>query len=73
VQFAEVVLAPAQWVRQSAVIQSLVLMFLTSVPMGMKFVHHLQWKKQLSFQLNGIAQSVVTQQVAIATTHPAQK
>jgi hypothetical protein len=45
VQFAEVVLAPAQWVRQSAEIQSLVRMFLIGVQMGMKFVHHLQSKK----------------------------
>jgi hypothetical protein len=73
VQFAEVVLVPVQWVRQSAAIQSLVLMFPIGVHEDMKFVHHLQWKKQLLFQLNGIAQSVVTQQVAIATIHLAQK
>jgi hypothetical protein len=47
VQFAEVVLAPAQWARQSAAIQSLVHMFLTGVQMDMKFAHHLQLKKLL--------------------------
>jgi hypothetical protein len=72
VQFAEAVLAQAQWVRQSVAIQSLVLMFLTGVHEAMKSVHHLLLKKQLLFQLNGIAQSVVTQQVAIATIHPAR-
>jgi hypothetical protein len=46
VQFAEVVLALAQWARQSAAIQSLVLMFHTGVQTDMKFVHHLQSKKQ---------------------------
>jgi hypothetical protein len=73
VQFAEVVLAPAQWARQSVAIQSLVLMFLTGAQEDMKFVHHLLLKKQLLFQLSGIAQSVVTRQVAIATIHLAQK
>jgi hypothetical protein len=73
VQFVEVVLVPAQWVRQSVVIQSLVLMFHTGVQEDTKFVPHLQSKKQSLFQLNGIAQSVVTQQVAIAAIHLAQK
>jgi hypothetical protein len=67
------VLAPAQWVRQSAAIQSHVPMFHTFVQMDMKSAHHLPFKKQLLFQLNGIAQSVATQQVAIATIHLAQK
>jgi hypothetical protein len=73
VQFAEVVLAPAQWVRQNAAIQSLVPMFHTGVQMDMKSAHHLQSKKQLLFQLNGIAQSAVTQQDEIATILLAQK
>jgi hypothetical protein len=73
VQFAEVVLALAQWVRQSVAIQSLAHMFLTGVHEDMKSVHHLRLKRQLLFQLNGIAQSVATQQVAIATIHLAQK
>jgi hypothetical protein len=72
VQFAEVVLAPAQWVRQSAAIQSHVLMFHIGVQMDMKFAHLLPLKKQLLFQLSGIAQSVVTQQVVIATIHQAR-
>ena len=38
--------ALAQWARQNAAIQSLAPMFLTGVPMDMKFVHHLQLKKQ---------------------------
>jgi hypothetical protein len=73
VQFAEAESAPAQWARQSVAIQSLVHMFHTGVQMATKFVHHLLSKRQLLFQLNGIAQSAVTQQVAIATIHLAQK
>jgi hypothetical protein len=73
VQFAEVVSAPAQWAKRSVAIQSLAHTFHTGVQEDMKSVHHLLLKKQLLFQLNGIAQSVVTQQVAIATTHLAQK
>jgi hypothetical protein len=73
VQFAEAESAPDQWARQSAAIPSLVRMFLTGAQMAMKCVHHLQSKKLLLFQLNGIAQSVVTQQDEIATIHLAQK
>ncbi len=40
---------------------------------GHESVHHLPLKRLLLFQLNGIAQSVVTQLVAIATIRLAQK
>jgi hypothetical protein len=73
VQFVEVVLAQAQWAKQSAAIQSHVPMFPIGVQMVMKSDHHLQSKKQLLFQLNGIAQNAVTQQDVIATILLVQK
>jgi hypothetical protein len=72
VQFEEVASAQAQWAKPSAEIRSNAQRFHIGVPMATKYVHHLQSKRQLLFQLNGIALSVVFQQVAIATIHQVQ-
>jgi hypothetical protein len=42
VQFVEVALELAQWVRQNVAIRLRAHMFLTGVQMVMKFAHHLQ-------------------------------